>query len=47
MEHRRPVTLGRTKQQSHADKTRVGFKAGYMRAEKRIGKDREGNADRK
>lgn len=40
------MALSKTKQQSHTDKTRVGFKAGYIREKKRIGKDREGNTDR-
>lgn len=42
-----PVTISKTKQQSHTDTTRVGFKTGYIREEKRIEKDREENTDRK
>lgn len=41
------MTLSKSKQQSHTDKTRVGFKPGYIREEKRIGQDREENIDRK
>lgn len=46
MEHGRPVTLSKAKQQSHTDKTRVGFKTGYTGEEKRIGQDREENTDK-